>query len=107
MAAYRAKILGQAKATLQYFRALRSRSGSTATDTYNAPLRGYFRAYGTSALQKVKVCRQQTWMYGGCAFLLGGGIGLYGALKLSLQQHFAEEELTHVSWLLISVLSDV
>lgn len=101
MAAYRAKILGQAQATLQYFRALRCRSGSAATETYNAPLRGYFRSYGTGALQKVKACPQQdNWVYGRCAFLLGGGIGLYSALKLSLQQHFAEEELTHVSILM-------
>ncbi|XP_041915285.1 prostaglandin E synthase 2-like [Alosa sapidissima] len=96
MAAYRAKVLGQVQASLQYFRALRSRAGLAVTETHNAPLRGYFRAYSTDALQKVKVCpRQGNWVYGRCAFLLGGGIGLYSALKLSLQQHFAEEELLH------------
>ncbi|XP_012693355.2 prostaglandin E synthase 2-like [Clupea harengus] len=101
MAAYRAKIPSKAQATLQYFRALRSQSGSAATETHNAPLRRYFRAYGTGALQRVKVCPRQdtrldTRLYGRCAFLLGGGIGLYSALKLSLQQHFAEEQLSHV-----------
>lgn len=28
----------------------------------------------------------------GCAFLLGGGLGLYQTIKLRVQQHLAEEE---------------
>ena len=108
MAAYRAKIPIKAQATLQYFRALRNQSGSAATETHNAPLRRYFRAYGTGALQRVKVCpRQDTRLYGRCAFLLGGGIGLYSALKLSLQQHFAEEQLSHVSSSFTTVMLSV
>ncbi|XP_063066312.1 prostaglandin E synthase 2-like [Engraulis encrasicolus] len=95
MAAYRPKILGQVQATFQYFRALKCRSGSAVTKTHNAPR--YLRAYTTGTLPAVKVCpvQKDSRLFGRCAFLLGGGIGLYSALKLSIQQHFAEEELIH------------
>lgn len=57
---------------------------------------GSRRAYGTGgAAVRTKVLSSLRGGSGrllGCAFLLGGGLGLYQTVKFRVQQHLAEEE---------------
>lgn len=54
------------------------------------------RAYGTGGAgvraKLVSSLRGGRSRLLGCAFLLGGGMGLYQTVKFSVQQHLAEEE---------------
>lgn len=54
------------------------------------------RAYGTSGIgvRSKLLCslRGGGGRVLGCAFLLGGGLGLYQTVKFNVQQHLAEEE---------------
>lgn len=57
---------------------------------------GFGRAYGTgrAAVQTklLSSLRGGRKRFLGCAFLLGGGLGLYQTLKFSVHQHLAKEE---------------
>lgn len=57
---------------------------------------GFGRTYGTvRTVVRTKLLsnlRGGRGRFLGCAFLLGGGLGLYQAVKFSVYQHLAEEE---------------
>lgn len=59
-------------------------------------LHGFKRAYGTGAgrvgSKPFFTSQLRSARVLGCAFLLGGGLGLYQTLKLTFQRHLAEEE---------------
>lgn len=61
----------------------------------NISTNGFGRAYGTSrtAVQTklFSSVRRGRGRFLGCAFLLGGGLGLYQTLKFSIHQHLAKE----------------
>lgn len=63
---------------------------------WNVVANGSRRAFGTGgAALRPKVLpslRAGGSRLLGCAFLLGGGLGLYQTIKLRVQQHLAEEE---------------
>lgn len=62
----------------------------------NISTNGFGRAYGTSrAVVRAKLfssVRRGRGRFLGCAFVLGGGLGLYQTLKFSIHQHLAKEE---------------
>lgn len=62
----------------------------------NVCSRGSGRAYGTGGDRSHRLSSPRTGAAGGrvlgCAVLLGGGLGLYHAVKFRLQRHLAEEE---------------
>ncbi|XP_003974720.2 prostaglandin E synthase 2 [Takifugu rubripes] len=62
----------------------------------NISINGFGRAYGTSRTAvRTKLfssVRRGRGRFLGCAFLLGGGLGLYQTLKFSIHQHLAKEE---------------
>uniref|UniRef100_UPI0037E8FC3E prostaglandin E synthase 2 n=1 Tax=Semicossyphus pulcher TaxID=241346 RepID=UPI0037E8FC3E len=73
------------------------RSGTVSYLLGNVGAQGPRRAYGTGGagfrsklLSSVRAGRGGRVL--GCAFLLGGGLGLYQTVKFSVQQHLAEEE---------------
>lgn len=77
----------------------------------NVVANGSRRAFGTGgASLRTKVLpslRAGSGRLLGCAFLLGGGLGLYQTIKFRVQQHLAEEETkvsVHTS-LLVTVSS--
>uniref|UniRef100_A0A3Q3X2V3 Prostaglandin E synthase 2 n=1 Tax=Mola mola TaxID=94237 RepID=A0A3Q3X2V3_MOLML len=72
------------------------RPGTFSNPVGNLSAYGSGRAYGTGgAAVRTKVVssmRERRGRLLGCAFLLGGGLGLYQTVKFSVQQHLAEEE---------------
>lgn len=72
------------------------RSGAFSYLLGNVGAHGSRRAYGTGGAgfrsKLLSGVRQGGGRGLGCAFLLGGGLGLYQTVKLSVQQHLAEEE---------------
>lgn len=76
------------------------RSGTVSRLLGNVSGHGSRSAYGTSGpgfrSKLFSSVRAGGGRALGCAFLLGGGLGLYQALKLSVEQHLAEED-RHVS----------
>ncbi|XP_072243322.1 prostaglandin E synthase 2 [Leuresthes tenuis] len=72
------------------------RSGTVSYLLGNVGAHGSRRSYGTGGTGfRSKVfssVRSGGGRVLGCAFLLGGGLGLYQTMKLSVQQHLAEEE---------------
>lgn len=76
------------------------RPGTFSYPVGNVSAFGSRRAYGTGgAVVRAKLLSSLRGGRGrllGCAFLLGGGLGLYQTVKFSVQQHLAEEE-TEVS----------
>ncbi|XP_030625713.1 prostaglandin E synthase 2-like isoform X2 [Chanos chanos] len=101
MATSSVKFLGQLGWRL--IRVQKSRTDAFLAVAQKGSLRGLCRAYGTSGssvtakLSRV-VQRSNTRVLGGCAFLLGGGIGLYQTFKLSVHQtHLSEDDLFHES----------
>lgn len=72
------------------------RPGTFSNPVGNLSAYGSGRAYGTGgAAVRTKVVSSMRGRRGrllGCAFLLGGGLGLYQTVKFSVQQHLAEEE---------------
>lgn len=77
------------------------RPGTFSYPVGNVSVFGSRRAYGTGgAVVRAKLLSSLRGGRGrllGCAFLLGGGLGLYQTVKFSVQQHLAEEEETEVS----------
>ncbi|XP_076747300.1 prostaglandin E synthase 2 isoform X1 [Maylandia zebra] len=72
------------------------RSGPFSYLLGNVGAHGSRRAYGTGGAgfrsKLLSGVRQGGGRVLGCAFLLGGGLGLYQTVKLSVQQHLAKEE---------------
>lgn len=72
------------------------RSGAFSYLLGNVGAHGSRRAYGTGGAgfrsKLLSGVRQGGGRVLGCAFLLGGGLGLYQTVKLSVQQHLAKEE---------------
>lgn len=72
------------------------RPGTFSYPVGNVWANGSRRAYGTGgAVVRTKVLSSLGRGRGGllgCAFLLGGSLGLYQTVKFSVQQHLAEEE---------------
>ncbi|KAM9700230.1 prostaglandin E synthase 2-like, partial [Menidia menidia] len=95
MAAACSRTLGKVGLSLLGTPAVR-RSGTVTRFLGNAVVPGPRRPYGTSGAG-FRARPPGSWRSGGgrvlgCAFLLGGGLGLYQTLKGSVQQHLAEEE---------------
>lgn len=76
------------------------RPGIFSNPAGNLSAYGSGRAYGTGgAAVRTKVVSSMRGRRGrllGCAFLLGGGLGLYQTVKFSVQHYLAEEETTKV-----------
>ncbi|XP_066568775.1 prostaglandin E synthase 2 [Amia ocellicauda] len=97
MAAACVRALGQVG-----LRVLRSRGGTAGTARLlqpRVPWHGTGRAYGTGGGGvRSKLLSGSPFRGGGrvlgCAFLLGGGFGLYQTVRFSVQQHFAQQETT-------------
>ncbi|XP_010874537.1 prostaglandin E synthase 2 isoform X1 [Esox lucius] len=74
------------------------RAGTLASRVPMVSLPGSIRAYGTGGggfrSQMVYSTRLRGGRVLGCAFLLGGGLGLYQTIKLTVQHHLAEEVMT-------------
>ncbi|KAG7480551.1 hypothetical protein MATL_G00057410 [Megalops atlanticus] len=73
------------------------RTGNVAAIVPRISVPGSARAYGTGGARfRSKLLSAAPLRAGGralgCAFLLGGGIGLYQTVKFNFQRHFAEEE---------------
>ncbi|KAM4577696.1 prostaglandin E synthase 2 [Odontesthes bonariensis] len=72
------------------------RSGTVSYLLGNVGTHGSRRSYGTGGpgfrSKLFSSVRSGGGRVLGCAFLLGGGLGLYQTMKLSVQQHLAEEE---------------
>uniref|UniRef100_A0A671XDR4 Prostaglandin E synthase 2 n=1 Tax=Sparus aurata TaxID=8175 RepID=A0A671XDR4_SPAAU len=72
------------------------RSGTVSYLVGNVGAHGSRRAYGTGGTgvrsKLLSSLRGGGGRVLGCAFLLGGGVGLYQTVKYSVQQHLAEEE---------------
>lgn len=72
------------------------RPGTVSYLVGNVGAHGSRRAYGTGGtVVRPKLLSSLRGGGGrvlGCAFLLGGGLGLYHTVKFSFQQHLAEEE---------------
>ncbi|XP_030579590.1 prostaglandin E synthase 2 [Archocentrus centrarchus] len=95
MAASCARTLG--KVGLSFLESSASRpSGTFSYLLRNVGAHGSRRAYGTGAAgvrsKLLSGVRAGGGRVLGCAFLLGGGLGLYQTVKLSVQQHLAEEK---------------
>ncbi|XP_017283273.1 prostaglandin E synthase 2 [Kryptolebias marmoratus] len=75
-----------------------SRSGTVSYLLGNAGAHGSRRAYGTGGSgfrsKLLSSARAGGGRVLGCAFLLGGGLGLYQTVKMSAQQHLAEGDRT-------------
>ncbi|XP_012720762.1 prostaglandin E synthase 2 [Fundulus heteroclitus] len=73
-----------------------ARSGTVSLLLGNAGTHGSRRGFGTSGpgfrSRLLSSMRAAGGRALGCAFLLGGGLGLYQTLRLSAQQHLAEED---------------
>ncbi|KAM6965066.1 prostaglandin E synthase 2 [Aplochiton taeniatus] len=74
------------------------RNSNISSLAQRVSLQGSSRAYGSggSAKYRSKTLFSTPLRGGrafGCAFLIGGGLGLYQTIKLSVQQHFAEEQI--------------
>lgn len=70
------------------------RSGTVSYLLGNAGARGPRRAYGTGGVgfRTRLVSSAGAGRLLGCAFLVGGGLGLYQTAKRSLDRHLAEED---------------
>lgn len=72
------------------------RSGTVSYLVGSVGAHGSRRAYGTGGTgvrsKLLSSLRGGGGRVLGCAFLLGGGVGLYQTVKYSVQQHLAEEE---------------
>ncbi|XP_038560362.1 prostaglandin E synthase 2-like [Micropterus salmoides] len=72
------------------------RAGTGSYPVGNVSAHGFRRAYGTGGTGvRAKLLSSLRGGGGrvlGCAFLLGGGLGLYQTVKFNVQQHLAEEE---------------
>uniref|UniRef100_A0A1A8EPB5 Prostaglandin E synthase 2-like n=1 Tax=Nothobranchius korthausae TaxID=1143690 RepID=A0A1A8EPB5_9TELE len=75
---------------------LETRSGTISYLLGNVGAHGSRRAYGTGEpgfrSKLLSSVRSGGGRALGCAFLLGGGLGLYQTVKLSVQQHLADED---------------
>uniref|UniRef100_A0A1A8QKM1 Prostaglandin E synthase 2-like n=3 Tax=Nothobranchius TaxID=28779 RepID=A0A1A8QKM1_9TELE len=75
---------------------LETRSGTISYLLGNVGAHGSRRAYGTGEpgfrSKLLTSVRAGAGSALGCAFLLGGGLGLYQTVKLSVQQHLADED---------------
>lgn len=95
MAASCARTLGKVGLSFLESPAVR-RSSAFSYLLRNVGAHGSRRAYGTGGAEfrskLLSGVRQGGGRVLGCAFLLGGGLGLYQTVKLSVQQHLAEEE---------------
>lgn len=73
------------------------RAGNIASLIPRVPLHGSSRAYRTGGAGFRSKLLFSTPLRGGrvlgCAFLFGGGLGLYQTIKLSVQHHLAEEDV--------------
>ncbi|KAM9547091.1 prostaglandin E synthase 2-like [Salvelinus alpinus] len=73
------------------------RAGKIASLIPRVPLHGSSRAYRTGGAGFRSKLLFSTPLRGGrvlgCAFLFGGGLGLYQTIKLSVQHHLAEEDV--------------
>ncbi|XP_035641199.1 prostaglandin E synthase 2 [Oncorhynchus keta] len=73
------------------------RAGNIASLIPRVPLHGSSRAYRTGGAGFRSKLLFSTPLRGGrvlgCAFLIGGGLGLYQTIKLSVQHHLAEEDV--------------
>lgn len=95
MAASCARVLGKVGWSFLESSASRS-SGAFSYLLRNVGAHGFRTAYGTGAAgvrsKLLSGARSGGGRVLGCAFLLGGGLGLYQTVKMSVQQHLAEEE---------------
>lgn len=97
MAAACARTLGKVGWSLLESPAAR-RPGTVSYLVGNVGAHGSRRAFGTggTGARSKLLSSLRAGVAGGralgCAFLLGGGLGLYQTVKFSLQQHLAEEE---------------
>ena len=98
MAAACARTLGKVGWSLLDAPAAR-RPGTVSYLTGNLSAHGSRRAYGTDGtglrsklLSSVRGRGGAGGRVLGCAFLLGGGLGLYQTVKFSVRRHLAEEE---------------
>ncbi|XP_028269231.1 prostaglandin E synthase 2 isoform X2 [Parambassis ranga] len=96
MAAACARTLGKVGWSLLESPAAR-RSGTFSYLLRNGSALGSRRAYGTGGTGVRSKLLSSVRRAGGgrllgCAFLLGGGLGLYQAVRLSVQQHLAQKE---------------
>ncbi|KAK6306544.1 hypothetical protein J4Q44_G00234690 [Coregonus suidteri] len=71
------------------------RAGNIASLVPRVSLHGSSRAYGTGVAgfrSKLLFTPLRVGRVLGCAYLVGGGLGLYQTIQLSVQHHLAEEE---------------